>query len=147
MAHINKCVEDLLRKSGKKALGEHAAVWVPDAEANTCMHCHQLQFNMINRRHHCRKCGAVVCGPCSNKRYVLPVQSSKPLRVCLTCYDELTRARCGRPALNTSRGTGRHDPDTSQDSSPDDDEDSDDEHHDSTLSNNDDATFYGEVRH
>ena len=32
---------------GKKALGEHAAVWVPDAEANTCMHCHQLQVRFF----------------------------------------------------------------------------------------------------
>lgn len=29
MAHINKCVEDLLRKSGKKPNNTHAAVWVP----------------------------------------------------------------------------------------------------------------------
>lgn len=29
MAHINKCVEDLLRKSGKKPNSTHAAVWVP----------------------------------------------------------------------------------------------------------------------
>lgn len=69
IAHINKCVEDLLRKSklnnlnhqiddekhnmcegGKKPLGEHAAVWVPDAEANVCMHCNKSQFNVLNRR-------------------------------------------------------------------------------------------------
>ena len=78
---------------GKKPLGEHAAVWVPDAEADICMHCNKSQFNVINRRHHCRKCGAVVCGPCSNKRYLLPIQSSKPLRVCLTCYDVLSKAK------------------------------------------------------
>ncbi|XP_025837453.1 pleckstrin homology domain-containing family F member 2 isoform X2 [Agrilus planipennis] len=93
MAHINKCIEDLLRKSGKKAVEEHAAVWVPDGEASVCMHCKKSQFTLINRRHHCRKCGAVVCGPCSNKRYLLPNQSSKPLRVCLHCYDLLSTAK------------------------------------------------------
>ncbi len=41
-------------------------------------------------QHHCRKCGKVVCGPCSNKRWLLPEQSSKPLRVCLSCYDKLS---------------------------------------------------------
>lgn len=92
MAHINKCIEDLLRKSGKKAVEEHAAVWVPDGEAPVCMHCKKTQFTLINRRHHCRKCGAVVCGPCSNKRFLLPNQSSKPLRVCLRCYEVLTWA-------------------------------------------------------
>ncbi|XP_023720894.1 pleckstrin homology domain-containing family F member 2 isoform X3 [Cryptotermes secundus] len=93
MAHINKCIEDLLRKSGKKAVKVHAAVWVPDSEAAVCMHCKKTQFTVLNRRHHCRKCGAVVCGPCSNKRFLLPSQSSKPLRVCLNCYDTLSRAR------------------------------------------------------
>lgn len=98
---------------GKKPLGEHAAVWVPDAEANVCMHCNKSQFNVLNRRvscvllftcfhcltfvftvqHHCRKCGAVVCGPCSNKKFLLPVQSAKPLRVCLTCHDVLTKSK------------------------------------------------------
>lgn len=50
MAHINKCIEDLLRKSGKKAVVNHAAVWVPDNEANVCMHCKKTQFTMIVRR-------------------------------------------------------------------------------------------------
>ena len=93
MAHINKCIEDLLRKSklkysflqlewiilqnssmaqsqyvwvlmslhfnrfcfvvclgGKKAVEEHAAVWVPDSEASICMHCKKSQFTVLNRR-------------------------------------------------------------------------------------------------
>lgn len=50
MAHINKCIEDLLRKSGKKAVEVHAAVWVPDSEANICMHCKRTQFTVLNRR-------------------------------------------------------------------------------------------------
>lgn len=50
MAHINKCIEDLLRKSGKKAVEVHAAVWVPDSEANVCMHCKKTQFTVLNRR-------------------------------------------------------------------------------------------------
>ncbi|XP_037938405.1 pleckstrin homology domain-containing family F member 1 homolog [Teleopsis dalmanni] len=91
MAHINKCVEDLLRKSGKKPVEKHAAVWVPDAEATVCMHCKKTQFTMIVRRHHCRNCGAVVCGPCSSKKFLLPQQSSKPLRVCTACYERLSK--------------------------------------------------------
>lgn len=94
MAHINKCVDDLLKKTGKQPSLEHAAVWVPDADASVCMHCRKYQFTaFLNRRHHCRKCGAVVCNPCSNKKFLLPAQSSKPLRVCLSCYDTLSQAR------------------------------------------------------
>ncbi|XP_053652113.1 pleckstrin homology domain-containing family F member 2 isoform X3 [Cherax quadricarinatus] len=93
MAHINKCVTDLLRKSGKKAAEKHAAVWVPDSETQVCMHCKKTQFTLINRRHHCRKCGKVVCGPCSSKKVILTHQSNKPLRVCLTCHDEISSSQ------------------------------------------------------
>lgn len=95
MAHINKCIEDLLKKSGKKASDSHAAVWVPDSEANMCMHCKKVQFTLVNRRHHCRKCGVVCCNTCSSKRFLLPAQSSKPLRVCASCYDELAMQNNG----------------------------------------------------
>jgi hypothetical protein len=50
MAHINKCIKDLLEKSGKKPANEHAAVWVPDSEAVVCMVCTKSQFNVLNRR-------------------------------------------------------------------------------------------------
>ncbi|TDG43594.1 hypothetical protein AWZ03_009990 [Drosophila navojoa] len=92
MAHINKCVEDLLRKSGKKPPGNHAAVWVPDAEASVCMHCKKTQFTFVQRRHHCRNCGAVVCAACSTKKFLLPQQTGKALRVCDACYDRLRHA-------------------------------------------------------
>lgn len=128
MAHINKCVEDVIRKTGKYPTKEHAAVWVPDAEAGYCMHCRKTQFTMLNRRHHCRKCGTVVCGPCSNRKFLLPAQSSKPLRVCLTCYDALSRASILESATG---GMARVQPKVDKplsgmDSSGDDDSDDDD---------------------
>ncbi|CAB0011580.1 unnamed protein product [Nesidiocoris tenuis] len=107
MAHIEKCIEDLLRKSGKKAAEEHAAVWVPDSEAHVCMHCKRNQFTVLNRRHHCRKCGAVVCGPCSNKKFLLPNQASKPLRVCLNCYDTLSKAKAQNNQNNLNSKNGK----------------------------------------
>lgn len=90
MAHINKCIADLLAQSNKRPATEHAAVWVPDSEAQTCMHCLKTKFTPINRRHHCRKCGTVVCGTCSNRKFLLPYQSEKPVRVCITCYETLS---------------------------------------------------------
>lgn len=92
MAHINKCIVDLLAKTNKKPATEHAAVWVPDGDASTCMHCLKTKFTPINRRHHCRKCGAVVCGACSNRKFLLSYQSAKPLRVCVSCYEALSMA-------------------------------------------------------
>uniref|UniRef100_A0A8D8ZYZ5 Pleckstrin homology domain-containing family F member 2 n=1 Tax=Cacopsylla melanoneura TaxID=428564 RepID=A0A8D8ZYZ5_9HEMI len=132
MAHINKCIEDLLRKSGKKPASTHAAVWIPDSEAPVCMHCKKTAFTVLSRRHHCRKCGAVVCGPCSNKRFLLTAQSSKPLRVCLTCYDVLSKAKTqggGDTASDPSQGSmrtgGMQGQNSRSDSSGEDDSDED----------------------
>ena len=52
MAHIEKCVKDLIEKSGKKppSESERAAVWVPDTAAPNCMVCKKVQFTMLNRR-------------------------------------------------------------------------------------------------
>jgi len=70
----------------------------------------------------------------------MPVQSPKPLRVCLTCYDVLTKFKSqGIPS------TALHGDDLSLDSSGDDDDD-DDENGDN-LSRNNEATFYGEIQH
>ncbi|XP_043921550.1 pleckstrin homology domain-containing family F member 2 [Protopterus annectens] len=104
MNHINKCVSDLLAKSGKLPNNEHAAVWVPDSEAAVCMRCQKAKFTAVNRRHHCRKCGFVVCGPCSEKKYILPSQSSKPVRVCDFCYDAVSAEAMatGQPTRSNS---------------------------------------------
>jgi len=88
MAHIQRCVSDLLKKSGKKAVETHAALWVPDAEATACQGC-QGAFTFVNRRHHCRNDGGVYCGNCCSKKFLLPM-SKKPVRVCNSCYKILS---------------------------------------------------------
>jgi len=118
MAHINKCIDDLIRKSGKKPADSHAAVWIPDNETSKCMHCKTVEFTMFNRRHHCRKCGIVVCSDCSSKRFLLPEQSSKPLRVCLSCYDELAMQSAGVNNVSRDNRSG----DSSGEEESDDDE-------------------------
>ncbi|CAG2101323.1 unnamed protein product [Medioppia subpectinata] len=92
MAHINKCVDELI-KAGNRPAEEHAAVWKPDKTSNICMHCKKTQFTVINRRHHCRSCGDVVCGQCSKSKFLIPNQSAKPVRVCDGCYDKLGKMR------------------------------------------------------
>ncbi|KAH8420305.1 hypothetical protein KR009_009010 [Drosophila setifemur] len=151
MAHINKCVEDLLRKSGKKPVENHAAVWVPDTEASICMHCKKTQFTFIQRRHHCRNCGAVVCAGCSNKKFLLAQQSTKPLRVCDACYDRLKHVpshNAGEDAAHAAAvgagagGAGNKLNTTAGDSSND--EDSDEETASPGGESHDEPRFYGD---
>ena len=48
--------------------------WQPDAEAAECPIC-KRPFTFYFRRHHCRKCGRVVCNECSPHRITIPRQS------------------------------------------------------------------------
>lgn len=47
--------------------------WQPDSEVNECPICHR-PFTWMFRRHHCRKCGRVVCNECSPHRITIPRQ-------------------------------------------------------------------------
>ncbi|OIW34541.1 FYVE-domain-containing protein [Coniochaeta ligniaria NRRL 30616] len=47
--------------------------WQPDAEVTYCPICH-TQFSFFIRKHHCRKCGRVVCDACSPHRITIPYQ-------------------------------------------------------------------------
>lgn len=81
-------------------------VWEMDRQAPECRRCHR-RFNFLVRRHHCRRCGQIVCDKCSSHRIRLPVEeliedpmvsaSQYPLlatqsqRVCDSCYREPIR--------------------------------------------------------
>lgn len=56
--------------------------WMPDT-TRACYECH-TPFNAFTRRHHCRVCGHIFCGRCTDR--VLPSLGHKPLRVCNYCY-------------------------------------------------------------
>ncbi|PHH67557.1 hypothetical protein CDD82_1329 [Ophiocordyceps australis] len=47
--------------------------WQQDAEVTYCPICH-TQFSIFVRKHHCRKCGRVVCNSCSPHRIIIPHQ-------------------------------------------------------------------------
>ncbi|KAI9357825.1 hypothetical protein BD770DRAFT_388409 [Pilaira anomala] len=77
------------------------SLWVPDTETNQCQfqpnqhkRC-QTQFSFFQRKHHCRKCGHIVCQKHSANR--LPLFSSSKIystagqwsRVCDHCFHDL----------------------------------------------------------
>lgn len=75
---------------GTTKLGEKAPVWIPDARVTMCMSCTKT-FTAINRRHHCRACGNVVCGSCSENTAPLAYLNYTQARVCDKCYDVLLK--------------------------------------------------------
>jgi len=75
--------------------GNHIAAfvareWLADDQAKFCMAC-KTEFSTFVRRHHCRKCGKIYCGPCSSKTYPLvEFGHAKTVRVCDSCYSFLS---------------------------------------------------------
>ena len=63
-------------------------IWV-DAEISSCFIC-EREFGMMERQHHCRKCGTAVCTDCSGYKVELPeLAYYEPVRVCSNCFDLL----------------------------------------------------------
>lgn len=68
------------------AIAQIKAEWMPDELAKTCCIC-KTEFTFFNRKHHCRECGRVCCGTCSDKQLTLLHKSLTGLqRVCNYCY-------------------------------------------------------------
>jgi len=108
MTDINKAIQlNYQLKHGKGKSGEStdgesiAPVWVPDKLLKNCMVC-EVKFTAINRRHHCRKCGKLLCGGCSSKKFKLE-NLGKVSRVCDGCYEELSSG--GKRTLPASQGS------------------------------------------
>ncbi|KAG2364715.1 FYVE zinc finger-domain-containing protein [Suillus spraguei] len=81
---------------------EHLAVllprslWKPDSLASTCdnFYCH-IKFSVLERRHHCRKCGGVFCHQCTTRStHLLDVSNldflHPPRNVPISNYDSPT---------------------------------------------------------
>lgn len=63
------------RPTSRPRTGHEVALprWQPDAEVTLCPICN-TQFSFFVRKHHCRKCGRVVCASCSPHRITIPYQ-------------------------------------------------------------------------
>uniref|UniRef100_A0A8C2U0Y4 Zinc finger FYVE domain-containing protein 26 n=1 Tax=Coturnix japonica TaxID=93934 RepID=A0A8C2U0Y4_COTJA len=65
--------------------------WIPDDTETICMVCKTERFTMFNRRHHCRRCGRLVCSSCSTKKMAVEACRENPARVCDQCYSYYNR--------------------------------------------------------
>jgi hypothetical protein len=70
--------------------------YIDDISVSNCSFC-KSSFSFFNRKHHCRSCGKIFCGSCSNKKIKVPCEliSYKSYsflseqRVCNDCYNEI----------------------------------------------------------
>ncbi|EZA60485.1 Zinc finger FYVE domain-containing protein 26-like protein [Ooceraea biroi] len=80
--------------------------WIPNDRARECSCCKAVIFSMFNRRHHCRRCGRVVCAMCSQHRMqVAGYPSSVLVRVCDDCKRQTVlqmRAAQDVPSVSSS---------------------------------------------
>ncbi|XP_013872882.1 pleckstrin homology domain-containing family F member 2 [Austrofundulus limnaeus] len=87
MEHIRDCRSRVLEDKDVKPSANYAMSWIPDKAAQKCMRCLK-KFSYINRKHHCRKCGFVVCNECSRKReFIKYINSNHEVRICKVCYE------------------------------------------------------------
>ncbi|KAI9316183.1 FYVE zinc finger-domain-containing protein [Dichotomocladium elegans] len=88
--------------------GPRSFVWEADVNVKECRWC-ERRFGLLVRRHHCRRCGLIVCDRCSTSRTYLnaseilqdpnapneqaQVLASQHHRVCDKCYADLGMRR------------------------------------------------------
>uniref|UniRef100_A0A3Q2YXV2 FYVE, RhoGEF and PH domain containing 1 n=1 Tax=Hippocampus comes TaxID=109280 RepID=A0A3Q2YXV2_HIPCM len=67
-------------------LGKRAPTPIREKEVTLCMKCQEAFNALTKRRHHCKACGHVVCGKCSEFRARLSYDNNRTNRVCVDCY-------------------------------------------------------------
>ncbi|XP_013885668.1 FYVE, RhoGEF and PH domain-containing protein 1 [Austrofundulus limnaeus] len=90
--HSPSCVE----------LGKRAPTPIREKEVTLCMKCQEPFNSITKRRHHCKACGHVVCGKCSEFRARLSYDNNRTNRVCVDCYVTLVGASPSPGGLSSS---------------------------------------------
>lgn len=106
--HIRDCRSRVLEDTDIQPGINFAMSWIPDKNAQKCMRCLK-KFSAIIRRHHCRRCGFVVCNECSKKRELIEhINSTQEVRICKVCYnndesdDDSSRQRGDSSGIHSS---------------------------------------------
>ena len=74
-----------MRQSSRPSTSSVSVEWEPDSASSVCRVCSAKWGIFTNRRHHCRKCGRLVCNGCSKARVNLTPYDKKPSRTCDDC--------------------------------------------------------------
>lgn len=97
MEDINGVVRERVRlQPGKTQERELAApLMVPDDWSDECQlkDC-DTKFSFMNRRHHCRNCGKLICGKCGKYKLASRAHKDRVIKpVCIVCYQNYNSVR------------------------------------------------------
>lgn len=81
-----------------------APFWMNDSTSPTCLAC-DAKFTLTRRRHHCRRCGKLVCDACSSGRANLP-NIGVGVRVCDECYTAISDGSAATTAASSGSPSG-----------------------------------------
>lgn len=70
--------------------------WTDATLVTDCTVC-RLPFNFMRRKHHCRRCGNVICSKCSAQKTEL---GNKRRRTCIECYNDIKQLARGTLSLD-----------------------------------------------
>ena len=90
VAELSGCIMSSRSAAGLPEIGAVVAapLWKSDQNNKNCTLCAKAFTTFRNRKHHCRKCGDVVCGDCSRSKIVLQeLYGLVPVRVCDDCMN------------------------------------------------------------
>ncbi|KAI8069134.1 ankyrin repeat-containing domain protein [Gilbertella persicaria] len=85
--------------------------WERNDQVMNCRRCHRF-FNLLVRRHHCRKCGQIICDRCSTNRIMLSreeiiqppdhqLEAYQPQRICDHCVEQIVIANSKKKKRNS----------------------------------------------
>ncbi|OQR86414.1 hypothetical protein ACHHYP_10575 [Achlya hypogyna] len=93
MTKMLMCISDISGTLITKHLSEQTLLNKNEfsKDGHCCFIC-MTKFTMLRRKHHCRICGDVVCGKCSNMKTVRQNGQNKEVRICLQCTSASTNS-------------------------------------------------------
>uniref|UniRef100_A0A3B4ZEW6 FYVE, RhoGEF and PH domain-containing protein 1-like n=1 Tax=Stegastes partitus TaxID=144197 RepID=A0A3B4ZEW6_9TELE len=100
--HLNCSLRDDDSTPPHSPLGKRAPTPIREKEVTLCMKCQEPFNSITKRRHHCKACGHVVCGKCSEFRARLSYDNNRTNRVCVDCYATLVGVLPSPAGLSSS---------------------------------------------
>lgn len=102
MENIKSCQANLMQGAPQQPVSAFAVTWIPDSTSERCLRCF-AKFTVTTRRHHCRRCGFLVCDSCSKHKAVIHhISPTEKKRVCKLCHSEVSEEEKSRQRWDSS---------------------------------------------